>query len=890
MSIRVLVAIWVLSTLVAGVIHAQAQERMRFQGRLSDRTSGTPTNTGVTVTFRMYAAPTGGAALWVEAQSFTPNANGVFNVELGTTSAITGVDFSQPVYIGVEVSTDGEMTPRYLLAAAAFAHHAKNANTLGGLSASAFAQLAAATNTFTGDIVAGSFSGDGSALTNVDAALLGGLSASDFAHLNNGTVTFTSDVIATSFTGDGSGLTNLTAAQLIGTVPAANLSGTYAIDISGNATTATNALALNGQPDTFYRNASNLNAGTLSDTRLSGDVTLQGNTFNGNSQLVQLTGAGVLPALDGSNLTSVDSALLGGNAAAFYLNASNINAGTLNDGRLSANVPLLNAATLSFAGFITAAGLTTTGPANIEGTLTVGDDAATPTAGTLLMHDGAASNTFTGTLAAPASFATANRTWTLPDSSGTIALLSDITGLNLGSMAFEDVGSYFDIAGTNTAIGTAITALNLGTMSQETTADYYTSIGTDTAISTALGAYTPTASLGTMAFATTADYTTTAGLGSMAFANTADYSTTAQINTALGAYTPTASLGTMAFADTADYTTTAGLGTMAFADTADYTASASLGTMAFADTADYTATTGLGSMAFADTSSYYTSTETDTEISTALSAYTSTAGLGTMAFADTADYTTTAGLGSMAFADTSSYYTSTETDTEISTALSAYTSTAGLGTMAFADTADYTTTAGLGSMAFANTADYSTTAQINTALSAYTPTAGLGTMAFEAAADYTLSADLGALALLDSVNTAQIEDGAVNSAKIIDGSIIGTDLAADIDISTTGNLTTTGMGAIESATSIRAVALLGAGSNRYAEKFVSPPGALISFIVPNTLVTIDSIVVVTMQGTGGAVATFIEYVVPAAGSFTVKLWAATAATETVTINYIIVNP
>jgi hypothetical protein len=839
MSIRVLVAIWVLSTLVAGVIHAQAQERMRFQARLSDRTSGTPTNTGVTVTFRMYAAPTGGAALWVEAQSFTPNANGVFNVELGTTSAITGVDFSQPVYIGVEVSTDGEMTPRYLLAAAAFAHHAKNANTLGGLSASAFAQLAAATNTFTGDIVAGSFSGDGSALTNVDAALLGGLSASDFAHLNNGTVTFTSDVIATSFTGDGSGLTNLTAAQLIGTVPAANLSGTYAIDISGNATTATNALALNGQPDTFYRNASNLNAGTLSDTRLSGDVTLQGNTFNGNSQLVQLTGAGVLPALDGSNLTSVDSALLGGNAAAFYLNASNINAGTLNDGRLSANVPLLNAATLSFAGFITAAGLTTTGPANIEGTLTVGDDAATPTAGTLLMHDGAASNTFTGTLAAPASFATANRTWTLPDSSGTIALLSDITGLNLGSMAFEDVGSYFDIAGTNTAIGTAITALNLGTMSQETTADYYTSIGTDTAISTALGAYTPTASLGTMAFATTADYTTTAGLGSMAFANTADYSTTAQINTALGAYTPTASLGTMAFADTADYTTTAGLGTMAFADTADYTASASLGTMAFADTADYTATTGLGSMAFADTSSYSTSTETDTEISTALSAYTSTAGLGTMAFADTADYTTTAGLGSMAFA---------------------------------------------------NTADYSTTAQINTALSAYTPTAGLGTMAFEAAADYTLSADLGALALLDSVNTAQIEDGAVNSAKIIDGSIIGTDLAADIDISTTGNLTTTGMGAIESATSIRAVALLGAGSNRYAEKFVSPPGALISFIVPNTLVTIDSIVVVTMQGTGGAVATFIEYVVPAAGSFTVKLWAATAATETVTINYIIVNP
>jgi len=37
------------------------------------------------------------------------------------------------------------------------------------------------------------------------------------------------------------------------------------------------------------------------------NVTLQGNTFNGNSELVQLTASGKLPALDGSNLTNLPS-------------------------------------------------------------------------------------------------------------------------------------------------------------------------------------------------------------------------------------------------------------------------------------------------------------------------------------------------------------------------------------------------------------------------------------------------------------------------------------------------------------------------------------------------------------------------------------------------------
>lgn len=73
-------------------------------------------------------------------------------------------------------------------------------------------------------------------------------------------------------------------------------------------------------------NASNISSGTLADARLSTNVTVQGNTFNGASQLVQLNASTQLPAVSGVNLTN--------------LNGTNIASGTVADARLSANVTL----------------------------------------------------------------------------------------------------------------------------------------------------------------------------------------------------------------------------------------------------------------------------------------------------------------------------------------------------------------------------------------------------------------------------------------------------------------------------------------------------------------------------------------------------------------------
>ncbi|MEK7600331.1 MAG: carbohydrate binding domain-containing protein [Patescibacteria group bacterium] len=100
----------------------------------------------------------------------------------------------------------------------------------------------------------------------------------------------------------------------------ANITGTGALTAGsiggsfGNINIGTNIFTGNGSGLTTL-NGTNISSGTVADARLSANVTLQGNTFNGINQLVQLDGSGFLPVLNGSALTS--------------LNGSNISSGTV---------------------------------------------------------------------------------------------------------------------------------------------------------------------------------------------------------------------------------------------------------------------------------------------------------------------------------------------------------------------------------------------------------------------------------------------------------------------------------------------------------------------------------------------------------------------------------
>jgi hypothetical protein len=166
------------------------------------------------------------------------------------------------------------------------------------------------------------------------------LQASTPGTAQSGNANITGTVIAGSFSGSGMGLTNLDASQIA--------------------------------------------SGTVNNARLdSSTVTLQGNTFNGAAQLVQTTALSYFPALNGSLITN--------------LAAGNIAAGTLNDARLSTNVPLLNAnqtfsGNNTFSNVVIAPGIQTTSAGHI---IDVGFTGTASGAVTYNFDVAAAPNTYT---------------------------------------------------------------------------------------------------------------------------------------------------------------------------------------------------------------------------------------------------------------------------------------------------------------------------------------------------------------------------------------------------------------------------------------------------------------------------------------------------------------
>jgi fibronectin-binding autotransporter adhesin len=158
---------------------------------------------------------------------------------------------------------------------------------------------------------------------------------------------------------NGSNLTNVTATTFTGTITNANLTaGSYAnIQQVGTLGTLTVTGAVTG---------GTYNGATLSSTAINGvttaNITTAGNTFNGNSQLVQTTAGGLLPVLNGSNLTNVTATTFTGTITNANLTAGsygNITAvGTLTSLAITGAVTggTYNGATIS-GGTLTATGV-----------------------------------------------------------------------------------------------------------------------------------------------------------------------------------------------------------------------------------------------------------------------------------------------------------------------------------------------------------------------------------------------------------------------------------------------------------------------------------------------------------------------------------------------------
>ncbi|MBI4178902.1 tail fiber domain-containing protein [bacterium] len=97
---------------------AEPNKYISFQGQLSDST-GARINGNVSATFKLWSVPTGGTALWTEAQTMAAD-NGVTSATLGSVTGLT-LPFDTQYWLGVTVGSDAEMSPRIRLAAAPYA-------------------------------------------------------------------------------------------------------------------------------------------------------------------------------------------------------------------------------------------------------------------------------------------------------------------------------------------------------------------------------------------------------------------------------------------------------------------------------------------------------------------------------------------------------------------------------------------------------------------------------------------------------------------------------------------------------------------------------------------------------------------------------------------------
>jgi len=110
-------------------------DTVSYQGYLTDP-SGSPVDGSVSVTFALYDSAAAITASWAETQTVAVS-KGLFQVQLGS---VGGGGFSSnlfdiPMWLGIQVGTDLEMTPRQPLTSAGYALKAEDADSVSGKTA-----------------------------------------------------------------------------------------------------------------------------------------------------------------------------------------------------------------------------------------------------------------------------------------------------------------------------------------------------------------------------------------------------------------------------------------------------------------------------------------------------------------------------------------------------------------------------------------------------------------------------------------------------------------------------------------------------------------------------------------------------------------------------------
>ena len=117
------VALWLAT---AGPALAQVPHLIRYQGQAVD-SNGVPLEGPYTLIFRLYGVETGGAPVWEETQTNVQLSGGNFSVLLGQVQSLDPVDWSVPLWLGVQVNAQPELTPRQRITSVPLAIRAQTA-------------------------------------------------------------------------------------------------------------------------------------------------------------------------------------------------------------------------------------------------------------------------------------------------------------------------------------------------------------------------------------------------------------------------------------------------------------------------------------------------------------------------------------------------------------------------------------------------------------------------------------------------------------------------------------------------------------------------------------------------------------------------------------------
>ena len=136
-----IVSILFLLLLSVSTTNAAVPQSIDYQGYLTDST-GVAINGSIDITLAIYSVEQSGSPLWSETKSVTVN-KGLFSVELGGAVNPFPIGlFDTPLWLGISVGSDPEMSSRKSFNSTAFALKADDALTLDGTPSSALDQSA----------------------------------------------------------------------------------------------------------------------------------------------------------------------------------------------------------------------------------------------------------------------------------------------------------------------------------------------------------------------------------------------------------------------------------------------------------------------------------------------------------------------------------------------------------------------------------------------------------------------------------------------------------------------------------------------------------------------------------------------------------------------------